>query len=149
MRIIIHIDDEDLRQVTAYLPSGAELGILKARGRWGVTKHDLSTRKAIFRLKSKRVMVLTESADPIHAYLKHISTKSSMSKNGALLTPKKATDVVRVSQGANVVPLIGTTEPPDGQPKKGGPKEAPLSPAGNGRFLLPPPSEDLFKVENR
>ncbi|EEF24017.1 conserved hypothetical protein, partial [Ricinus communis] len=86
-KLTIYIDDDDLRQVTAFLPEGAELGVLTAKGLWGVTKHDLTTRQAIFRLVTKRILVLSESADPIQTYLRYLSTRRSNSKSNNLLSP--------------------------------------------------------------
>lgn len=146
-KLIIHIDESDLRQVTAFLSSGAELGILKAAGKWSLTKHDLKTRKTIFQLITKRILALTESADPVHEYMKHISLTAPGAKKGAQLTPKQATEAVRVAHDANVAPILGKVTA--SQQKLSKSEVTPTPDSGKRRFLLPPPSEELFKTKNR
>ncbi|MFM0476316.1 hypothetical protein [Paraburkholderia strydomiana] len=144
--LTIYVDDDDLRQVTAFLPDGSELGILKADGFWGETKHDIATRKAIFSLKKKRVLLLTEHSNPIHAYLKFISTRSAQSKGAPPLSPSQATNVVRVARDAEIEPTI----------RDAGERSESHHPTQHNltdnketrRPLMPPPPAGLFKVKN-
>jgi hypothetical protein len=75
------MDPEDARSVTAYLPNGAELGVLTANNFWGITPHTLEMRKAIHLLKKKRLLFLSENQDPIPAYLKYLSQAANNKKN--------------------------------------------------------------------
>jgi putative transposase len=142
-RLTIYIDEDDLRQVTAFLPNGAELGILTAKGRWGVTKHDLTTRQAIFRLVSKRILVLSEIQDPIQAYLQYLADRAVAAKKQKTPSAKDATHALKVATDADVVPLLGKqAEVAGNEPLP----EAP--PQRRGRPLLPPPAgqESLKEV---
>lgn len=152
--LTLHVDDSDLRQVTAFLPNGAELGILKAGGKWSVTKHDIKTRKIIGRLISKRIMVLSETDDPVQCYLRHVSDHPRHARKGASLPSKHATEVVRVSRDANVVPFMGKTDPAkslqtSSAKEKDGRALTSSTPARKGRPFMPPPSDGLFKAKNR
>ena len=80
-KILVEIDDDDFRQVKAYLPNGAELGFLTAKGRWSVTKHSRRTRKAINSLLAKRIITLSDFDDPVHVFLDYLSTTKSREKH--------------------------------------------------------------------
>lgn len=108
--LTIEIDEEDMRQVKAFLPSGAELGVLRAQGKWGKTRHSRKTRKAINSLLNRRVIVLSEFDDPLQVYLRHLSQLGK----GKQITPKNATEIARVSKEIGVKPKIHsarTTKP--------------------------------------
>ena len=45
------INTDDLRVIKAFLADGSELGNLIATGKWGITPHDLRTRKVIKQIK--------------------------------------------------------------------------------------------------
>lgn len=72
-KITVEIDEQDLRAVRAYFPDGSLLGILKAGGKWSITKHSRKTRKAINSLKAARLLVVTEFDDPVDNYMKHLA----------------------------------------------------------------------------
>ncbi|MGL6244153.1 hypothetical protein [Pseudomonas sp.] len=72
-KITVEIDEHDLRAVRAYYPDGSLLGMLKAGGKWSLTKHSRKTRKAINSLKSARLLIVTEFDDPVDIYLKHLA----------------------------------------------------------------------------
>lgn len=98
--LTVEMNEDDWRFGKAFLENGAELGILKAGGRWHQTKHSRKTRKIINSLVSKRELVVTSQEDPIQVYLNLLSTKKSKSggsKKKPLLTPRNATEATRVS----------------------------------------------------
>lgn len=99
--VLLEIDEEDMRQLKAYLGNGAELGILKAHGKWGQTKHSRRTRKAINGLLSKRVIVVSTFDDPMQVYLQYLV---SLGKKGSVQrpNPKQATEIVRVKKEAGL-----------------------------------------------
>lgn len=100
-RLLLEVDEEDMRQVKAFLPNGGELGVLKAHGKWGVTKHSRRTRKAINSLITKRLITVTTFDDPLQVYMRHLASK----KGGRAAQgpkPKQMTEIVRVSRDAGL-----------------------------------------------
>lgn len=55
LKLTFEIDTEDLRIIRAFLPDGSELGLLTARGKWGIIKHSLRQRKAINKLVHEKL----------------------------------------------------------------------------------------------
>lgn len=109
-KILIEIfDEEDIRQVKAFRLDGAELGFLKAQGRWERTRHSLRTRKAINSLMAKRELVVSEMDDPILKYLELLSTpKPDRKKGKPQLTRQQATDATRVAQEIGISTTISS-----------------------------------------
>lgn len=106
----IEIDEEDYRQVTAYLPNGAELGVLKAHGKWGQTKHSRRTRKAINALVVNRIIVLTEFDDPVQVYMQHISEPARGKKTGTV-NARQATQLTHLARESGSPPRIPSARP--------------------------------------
>ncbi|WP_175692110.1 hypothetical protein [Burkholderia ambifaria] len=105
-QLVIYIDDSDLRQVWAFLASGREYGILVAQGKWGITKHNLTTRKAIYSLIYRRIIVLSQTNDPVIAYLDYLADKAGRKGKRPGPAPKDATEAVRVANDAGVPPRM-------------------------------------------
>jgi putative transposase len=106
----IEVDEEDYRQVTAFLPNGAELGVLRAHGKWGQTKHSRRTRKAINALAAKRIIVLTEFDDPVQVYMRHISEPARGKKPGTV-TARQATQLTHLAKESGTQPRIPSAKP--------------------------------------
>lgn len=82
-RLSISVDPEDPRSLVAFLPSGAELGVLTAHGLWGRSPHTLKMRSAIGELRRKKLIHYTQTDDPIHIYLDFLAVKAQTSKSAA------------------------------------------------------------------
>jgi putative transposase len=107
-KIIVDIfDEDDFRQIRAYLKSGAELGILKVQGRWALTKHSRRTRRAINALANRRIIVLSEYDDPVHKYLQYLSTP----EKGKTPSPRQATELTRIAKEAGIEPRLCPPKP--------------------------------------
>lgn len=141
--IVIYIDDNDLRQVWAYLSTGEEYGVLVAESKWGVTKHSLTTRKAIFSLAYKRVLVLSQTSDPIIDYLNYLADKATRKCKRPGPAPKAATEAVRVANDAGVLPRLREVDASHSSSIDIEPVSAPLK-----LSVLKPLSEDFFTVKN-
>lgn len=74
------INTDDLRVIKAFLPDGSELGNLSAIGKWGITPHDLRTRKAINKLKNNRLIHLSQYDDPIYVYQEYLEKEAQKNK---------------------------------------------------------------------
>jgi hypothetical protein len=140
--LILEIDNEDMRQVTAYLPNGAELGVLKAKGKWGFTKHSRRTRLAINSLLSKRVITVSEFDDPVQAYMRHIA-QPAKSKKDKSLTPRQATQLVQLAKETGQPPRLPS-------PKSATPAATPERSATPARSRLMDTENTFFtRVKNR
>lgn len=143
-QLIVEINEDDYRSVRAYLGNGAEIGILTAQGRWGKTKHSRTTRKLINRLVTQRIITLSEYDDPVQVYMNYVSTpKATKSKKDKRpLTPKDATDAVRVAKESRLPLAVGT--PLDPARTKGTSQQTTGRPSALGR-----PLPDLKGLLNR
>ncbi|MAR00621.1 MAG: hypothetical protein CMI00_08790 [Oceanospirillaceae bacterium] len=111
-KISIEIDEDDMRQVKAYLTNGAELGFLKAIGQWGVTKHSRKTRKAINSLIHKRILSIASMDDPIQAYLQHLAS-IDQKKSQSTPNPSCALKAARVAKESGIQPKITNRQEPN------------------------------------
>lgn len=143
--LTIQIDEEDYRQVRAYLPSGAELGFLKVKGKWALTKHSRRTRKAINQLVSKRVLVLSEFDDPIRAYMRYLAQTPPGQKTEKP-TRKQVTKIVQLANESEQAPAI--LRPPGSEPKKAE-KTQPATTGSYSSKILPSESKFFTRVKNK
>ncbi|CAI9396706.1 hypothetical protein ACTQ5K_23905 [Niallia sp. Sow4_A1] len=74
------VNTDDLRIVKAFLDDGSELGNLSATGKWGITPHDLRTRKAINKLKNNKLIHFTQYDDPIQVYQDYLEKEARKNK---------------------------------------------------------------------
>lgn len=140
--IIVECDEEDYRQVRAFLENGAELGFLSATGKWAQTKHSIKTRKIINRLKHRRLLVISEFDDPVQAYLSYLSM-SSKSKRSEKNHPssKNATEATRVAIESGLDLFLPTEEHVDN-----------INPDSSSQVsgdLMDKPFPDLNEIINR
>lgn len=142
-KITIELDEEDMRQVKAYLSNGAELGFLKASGRWAHTKHSRKTRKIINRLVHRRILVLSEFDDPVQVYLHHLSQSRKKGTAKPSVPASKAVEAVRVSREGDL-PLAMV-------PTQSGVNRSVAKPTsvGAGGDLMDAPPLDLNLLVNR
>jgi putative transposase len=110
-RVLIHVNIEDLRVIRVYLESGVEFGVLTAHGYWGVTPHDLRSRRAINSLKNKGLLHYLNGEDPIHAYVRYLETKARKHKRPrATLMKVKRTLAKAVVTGVDDAKLAKSIE---------------------------------------
>lgn len=98
-KVIIYIDESDLRVLTAFTRDGCLLGKLVAMGHWADTKHDLKTRKAINSKLADRTLQIASEQDPVRAYLAGLCTSS---QSGSDLHAQEATEAARVAAEAGI-----------------------------------------------
>lgn len=79
-KLTLHVNGEDLRCVKAFLPDGAELGILTAYGAWGRTPHTLEMRRAINSLRRRKLIKFIEGDDPILVYHDYLAKEALVRK---------------------------------------------------------------------
>ncbi|MBY6053966.1 hypothetical protein [Cytobacillus firmus] len=79
-KITLHINTEDLRSIKAFLPDGSELGLLEVSGKWRFRRHSLAVRKAINKMRKKKILHITNEEDPIQIYEEFLLQKAAKSK---------------------------------------------------------------------
>ncbi|WP_193615781.1 hypothetical protein [Massilia sp. YMA4] len=145
-RLLLEIDEDDMRQVKAYLANGAELGVLKAHGKWGITKHSRRTRKVINSLITRRLITITTFDDPLQVYMKHLASSRKSARATPRPGPKQATEIVRVRKESGQDPR--TIEAPQRGPAVDTPARRVVDEV-RGRLLSEPPAAFFTKVKNR
>jgi len=114
-KLIVEIDEDDMRFIKAYLDNGAELGLLKAGGRWWVTKHSRKTRKIINSLIAKKILVISSFDDPVQIYMRYLSNRNGSAKNKKkIIPPSQASEATRVAKESGLAKTIrpGINETP-------------------------------------
>ncbi len=144
-RVLVEIDEEDMRQVKVYLANGAELGVLKAHGKWSVTKHSRRTRKTINSLLTKRLVTVSAFDDPVQVFLKHLATQNKGGKAKAP-KPKQVSEIVRVKKESGQDPTVIYAPPPPPRSSEVVRRVLNESP---GRILTEPTPDFFSKVKNR
>lgn len=105
------VDEDDYRQLKAYLLNGAEIGFLTVQGRWAHTKHSRRTRKLINSLISRRIITISEFDDPILKTLEYLSTpKEGKKAKDPPLSARQATDATRIAREAGIAPTISESQ---------------------------------------
>ncbi|RPJ98116.1 hypothetical protein EH11_04196 [Bacillus subtilis] len=79
--LFILANSDDLRSIKAFFEDGSELGILTAKGKWGILPHDLKMRRAIFKLRRDRKIYFTEHQNPIEIYQDYLREKAMTHKS--------------------------------------------------------------------
>lgn len=110
-KLIVEIDEDDMRFVKAYLENGAELGNLKGGGRWWVTKHGRKTRKIINSLIAKKLLVISSFDDPIQTYMNYLSQRNGSAKHKKkIIPPSQATEATRISMESGLTKIVRQAE---------------------------------------
>jgi len=108
-KIVLHIDENDLRFVTAFTMEGFLLGNLVAVGKWADTKHDMRTRKAINSKMADRTLQVSIEQDPVLVYLAFLS--ASKSKKSVVIPADAVTEAKRVATEAGVPLVVAEPQP--------------------------------------
>jgi hypothetical protein len=100
--IVVKVNPDDLRTVTAFLNDGSELGTLYVRGKWAYTPHTLKQRKEVNTFLQHNKIQLGPLDDPIQLYHKYLLSevkkkKSSRNKLGSLEMSIASKEVHNVS----------------------------------------------------
>lgn len=99
-KIIVEVDEDDMRILKAYWPDGSFMENLTACGKWSLTRHSRKTRKSINSLLAQKLLIVSEFDDPIILYMKYLSNVAQGIKDGAadvaMSVAKAATEHKRV-----------------------------------------------------
>lgn len=120
-KIRVHVQNEDLRTVKAFLLTGEELGILNATGGWDRTRHDLSLRQHVLRAAEDRTLIVGPGEDPIQTFLvlkaQQALTRQNARRRRRPTVSQEATALVRAARTSEqpvpeVDPMIAQSTPP-------------------------------------
>jgi putative transposase len=86
IELTLIVNTNDLRTITAFLPNGAEFGVLAAMGKWARTPHTLATRRAANRRRVLKVQhhVAPANVDAVHVLLDDRSKEALTNKKAAM-----------------------------------------------------------------
>nr|WP_246427950.1 Mu transposase C-terminal domain-containing protein [Paenibacillus phyllosphaerae] len=101
--VTLHVNVDDIRTIKVFLEDGSEFGYLTAAGKWSLTPHSLTTRRAINSLALRKLIHYTTWDDPIFVYTDYLM------KN-ALKGNKRAINKVTSVQEAAVKEPIDAPE---------------------------------------
>jgi transposase InsO family protein len=119
----VYFDPEDLRVLHAYLPNGAELGVLEAARPWNRVAHSLRLRQTILRLRNQKRIAFSSSDDPVKVYLDYARKQAKRERRQVSL---RAAEAARAERGAHIDAIAARTRPdaPATQPKDASRKKA-------------------------
>ena len=146
-RVVVNIDEDDLRTVEAFAPGGASLGVLMASKRWRYTRHSRRTRRAINSLIQKRLLFEAEHPDIVRGYMQYLSETKKKGKKGktAPPSPQQATEAARLARESGLELTLDSTRLPD-QPV---PRQQEEGESGKRPLIVPEPLPDLKRILNR
>lgn len=150
-KLTVEVHDQDYRYLTAFLPNGSKLGVLEVQGHWTLSKHSRKTRKAINSLLSKRALSISQTEDPIPAYMNFLSRPD---KKSARKHPKRkeALEATRVAnESGHALTLANSKTPVVATASETPPTVSKSSEAVSLRLrsLMPQGMPDLDKIINR
>lgn len=73
---VLAVDTNDLRILKAYAENGEEVGVLQASNWWGLVPHDLTTRRAIMRMRKRREIYFAEHDNPIEIFRSEMARRA-------------------------------------------------------------------------
>jgi putative transposase len=80
----LHYDSDDLRVVVLFAPNGAELGPVRAVGRWGLIPHDLRIRNMAMKLLDEAQQGTMPHDCPVMSLLAHLRNGAPRDKRTGL-----------------------------------------------------------------
>ncbi|WP_154657980.1 DDE-type integrase/transposase/recombinase [Fictibacillus gelatini] len=80
-KLTLLVNTEDLRSIHAYLPDGSEFGTLTASGKWGISPHDLKTRRLLNKLRNRKIIHVLNEDDPVEILQRYLESESRKKKN--------------------------------------------------------------------
>ncbi|MES2251126.1 MAG: hypothetical protein V4645_27885 [Pseudomonadota bacterium] len=115
-RIVVHIDNDDLRQVIAFTEDGRPLGPLTAQSGWNRIVHTRQMRKQINMLRNSHELLRRPGQDWVEAYLESKTQQAAQAAATGKLKVSKAATVVadiahRSGQDVPVVPDPAASPP--------------------------------------
>lgn len=133
--IVLHVHEEDMRTVDAFLEDGTHLGLLSVREKgWRRTKHSRDLRKQINRMRDARELVDIRGGDFVEDFLEYLARKALSS---ARSQPERVSEDATCL--AEVLRTTGAPAPRVGGTNKKGTSVTPIPPIPSW-LNLPKPS---------
>lgn len=112
----LHIDEDDIQTVTAYLETGVSLGTLHALGNWGDAPHSREARRQINALLDSGELAIERGKSPVVTWLALLQEQAVQQAGSSSKKPKvsvAATMLAAEQHRGNVVqsPTTNTAKP--------------------------------------
>ena len=112
--IRLHMDPNDPRFARAFFDDGSELGVLTARGCWGISPHTLDMRIEAGRLMRNGQLKKLSDEDIFSAYMRHLLEKAVKQNSESKGRKKISTAATKVANIARVtgmpLPIVDIAE---------------------------------------
>lgn len=150
-KLIIHVNEADIRFVEAFLENGSPIGPLKAQGDWGDHPHSMMTRKKANSLISRRIIVRVKGKSILICYKEHMIKELKAADERNKKDAKSAAELDRLNTEASRLGSSGIHSAKSYVPCAPATLPSPSAktePERERDFLLPPESLDLsFMLE--
>ncbi|PRF98105.1 integrase [Burkholderia ambifaria] len=119
--LLVYLNADDLRSVRAFLPDGAELGVLDAQGAWRVVPHNLTLRQEIRKLQGRKRLRTSLDANAIETYIRGKFEQAGKAR-------RAASDLAQAARILVAAPIVRIPPGPMSAPT---PALAPTSPVAS------------------
>lgn len=137
--VTLHINTQDPRTAKAFFKNGGSLGVLTAKGVWGIKPHTLEMRKEIGRLINSGKLEVLTGEDEITAFNRHMFDKGQKKRDqnkGRPTISKETTKAAHYATAIGSPPKAGVPMPmPPRNPVQ--PLLVPAPKPSGGRVSLP------------
>ncbi|QXH59324.1 hypothetical protein [Pseudomonas azerbaijanorientalis] len=145
-KIIIEVNESDIRVVQGFLENGAPIGPLTVQGDWAELPHSLRTRDKINSLMFRKVIFRTSGVSIIATYKRHLEANLEAAAASNNQDRRSASELDRLrteqsrsaSEVANNAQHVALQQP--------APPLTPQAPIPEREFLVPPSSLDLIEL---
>jgi hypothetical protein len=146
-KLIIEVNESDMRVVNAFLESGSPIGPLTVQGDWAIWPHSLKTRKEINSAIYKRTIVRTDGVSIVATYFLQLEAnlEAAMVRNKQDRSSASKLDRLKSEQSRNSANNEHSAEAAALQ-APAFPPVRDTTPVPDRDYLVPPNSLDLIEL---
>ncbi|MFJ4394584.1 hypothetical protein ACIPZG_05490 [Pseudomonas sp. NPDC089395] len=146
-KLIIEVQDSDLRVVNAYLENGSPIGPLTVQGDWAEVPHSLRTRKEINSLIARKIIFRVKGVCIVTVYTRHLEANLDNAAARKRQDKKSGTtlDRVRFEQSQSSLDNESLVERETQELPMSSPS-AVATPIPKREYLVPPSDLDLLDL---
>lgn len=145
-KIIIEVNESDIRVVQGFLENGAPIGPLTVQGDWAELPHSLRTRDEINSLMYRKVIFRTSGVNILATFERHLEAKLEAAAASNKQDRSLASKLDRLkSEQSRSASEVENSAQPVALPQPA-PTLTPKAPIPEREFLVPPSSLDLIEL---